>query len=257
MFATAASRARVLATTVLAAAVAVLLVLVPSGGAFAATPFAFTTTEQIAPGVTFHTFSLQTSHGIVPGYELDVDLSKPGGARLGLLRPDELRARTTPSEMADAMGAVAGVNGDFFNIEESQHPGVSPTGMSVGPEVSHGFGGKAAVPTAQRFGPRLPPGTSTRDVFGVGRDGRARLGTLDLDGKVELPDSTIGLDGLNQYALPWAVSVCSPTGGAPRRGCARPVAATRGVPIRARPARSRSSSSAAASSTSTRLPAPA
>lgn len=203
MLPTAASRARVLATTVLAAAVAVLLALVPSGAAYAAgSPVAFTGTEPVAPGVTFHTFDLQTAHGTVHGYELDVDLSRPGGARLGLLRPDAYRARTTPSAMADALGAVAGVNGDFFDIEESQHPGVQPTGMTDGPEVSHGFGGKAAVPNAQRFGPALPPGTSTRDVFGVGRDGRARLGTLDLDGKVELPDSTITLDGLNQYALP-------------------------------------------------------
>jgi hypothetical protein len=202
MLATAASRARVLATTALAAAVAVLLALVPSGAARADTTFPFTSTEPIARGVTFHTFDLQTSHGIVHGYELDVDISKGGGARLALLRPDEFRARTTPSAMADALGAVAGVNGDFFNIEESQHPGVQPTGMSVGPEVSHGFGGKAAVPNSQRFGPALPPGTSTRDVFGVGRDGRARLGTLDLEGKVETPDGTFDLGGLNQYALP-------------------------------------------------------
>ncbi|MBO0826716.1 MAG: phosphodiester glycosidase family protein [Streptosporangiales bacterium] len=203
MLAVAVPRARVLATTVLAAVVAVLLVLVPSGGAYAAAPaIAFTDTEPVAPGVVFHTFSLPTSHGTVQGYDLDVDLSQPGGARLGLLRPDANRVRTTPSAMADALGAVAGVNGDFFNIEESQHPGVEPTGMTDGPEVSDGFGGKAAVPDSQRFGPALPPGTSTRDVFGVGRDGRARLGTLDLDGKVDLPDRTIALDGLNQYALP-------------------------------------------------------
>ncbi|HEX6444993.1 MAG TPA: phosphodiester glycosidase family protein [Streptosporangiales bacterium] len=203
MPATAASRARVLATTLLAAAVALLLALVPSGGAYAAgSPLTITGTEPIAPGVTFHTLTFETSHGTVQGYELDVDISRPGGARLGLLRPDEYRARTTPSAMADALGAVGGVNGDFFNIEESQHPGVQPTGSTDGPEVSHGFGGKAAVPNSQRFGPALPPGTSTRDVFGVGRDGRARLGTLDLEGKVETPDGTFDLGGLNQYALP-------------------------------------------------------
>lgn len=202
MSVTAASRARVLATTVLAAALAVLLVLVPSGAARADTTFPFTGTEPIAQGVTFHTFDVQTSHGVVHGYELDVDISKDGGARLGLLRPDEFRARTTPSAMADALGAVGGVNGDFFNIEESQHPGVQPTGSTDGPEVSHGFGGKAAVPNSQRFGPALPPGTSTRDVFGVGVDGRARLGTLDLEGKVETPEGTFDAAGLNQYALP-------------------------------------------------------
>lgn len=87
---------------------------------------------------------------------LDVDLRKPG-VSVGLLRPPVIAARRTVSEMADARQAVAGVNGDFFNISET-HPGVVPTGASSGPEVDGGRPIKGAVPDGQRFGPALPPG---------------------------------------------------------------------------------------------------
>ncbi|MGW4569194.1 phosphodiester glycosidase family protein, partial [Streptomyces sp. NPDC004561] len=60
---------------------------------------------------------------------------------------------------------------------------------------------KAAVPGGQRFGPALPPGTSTRDVFGVGTDRRARLDRLTLVGSVKTPVGKLPLKGLNQYAL--------------------------------------------------------
>ncbi|GAA3115283.1 hypothetical protein GCM10017687_30650 [Streptomyces echinatus] len=58
------------------------------------------------------------------------------------------------------------------------------------------------MPTGQRFGPTLPPGTNTLDVFGVGTDRRARLDRLSLDGSVGTPDGRLPLKGLNQYALP-------------------------------------------------------
>jgi hypothetical protein len=122
--------------------------------------------------------------------------------RLDLLYPGRVAARATVSGLATAQGALAGVNGDFFNITEIQHPGVQATGASVGPAIAAGRALKAAVPNGQRFGPALPPGTTTEDVIGVGRDRRARLDRLTLDGEVTTPEGRLPLGGLNQYALP-------------------------------------------------------
>ncbi|WP_435847751.1 phosphodiester glycosidase family protein [Streptomyces fumanus] len=156
---------------------------------------------DIAPGVTYRTLDLTAGAGATRVHVLDVDLSEPKVA-LGLLYPGAVAARAPVSRLADAQGALGGVNGDFFNITESQHPGVEATGAAVGPAVTDGRALKAAVPKGQRFGPALPPGTSTEDVFGVAGDGRARLDALSLDGSVGTAEGTLPLGGFNQYALP-------------------------------------------------------
>jgi hypothetical protein len=76
-----------------------------------------------------------------------------------------------------------------------------PTWAAVGPAIAHGRDWKAAVPVSQRFGPALPPGTSTEDVIGVGADGRGRVARLALRGAVVTPHGILDLAGLNQYAL--------------------------------------------------------
>ncbi|MEV5955170.1 phosphodiester glycosidase family protein [Streptomyces sp. NPDC051987] len=155
---------------------------------------------RIASGVAYRQFDLPAAKGTVHVHLLTVDLSDPR-VHVDLLTPGAVAARSPVSAMADAAGAVAGVNGDFFDITETQHPGVAATGASVGPAIAHGRVLKAAVPTAQRFGPSLPPSADTTDVFGVGVDRRARLGRLTLSGTVRTPDATLALRGLNQYAL--------------------------------------------------------
>jgi hypothetical protein len=155
----------------------------------------------LAPGVSYQQFDIQGVKGPVRAHVLGIDLSDPR-VRLGLLYPGAVAARATVSELATARGAIAGVNGDFFNITEAQHPGVEATGASVGPAIAGGRALKAAVPNGQRFGPALPPGTTTEDVIGVGRDRRARLDRLTLDGSVTTPEGRLPLGGLNQYALP-------------------------------------------------------
>ncbi|MEU9412024.1 phosphodiester glycosidase family protein [Streptomyces sp. NPDC048281] len=156
--------------------------------------------KRIASGVAYRQFDLPATKGTVHVHLLTVDLTDPH-VHVDLLSPGAVAARSRVSTMADAAGAVAGVNGDFFNISETQHPGVAATGASVGPAIAHGRVLKAAVPTAQRFGPSLPPGTDTTAVFGVGVDRRARLDRLTLVGTVRTPDATLALRGLNQYAL--------------------------------------------------------
>ncbi|MGW7819574.1 phosphodiester glycosidase family protein [Streptomyces puniciscabiei] len=157
--------------------------------------------RRIAPGVTYRQFDIRAAAGPAHAHLLTVDLADPH-VHVDLLYPGAVAARATVSGMADSAGAVAGVNGDFFDISETQHPGVDATGASVGPAIAGGQVLKAAVPNGQRFGPALPPGTSTQDVFGVGTDGRARLDRLSLTGSVDTPDGRFPLKGLNQYALP-------------------------------------------------------
>ncbi|WP_405935035.1 phosphodiester glycosidase family protein [Streptomyces longwoodensis] len=155
----------------------------------------------VALGVTYRQYDLTAAAGVTHVHLLSADLTD-AHVRLGLLRPGAVAARDTVSHMADRQGAVAGVNGDFFNISEAQHPGVVPTGASVGPAIADGRILKGAVPDAQRFGPALPPGTHTTAVFGVGTDGRAHLDDLSLAGSVVTAGQRTPLGGLNQYALP-------------------------------------------------------
>ncbi|MEV0225612.1 phosphodiester glycosidase family protein [Streptomyces sp. NPDC050704] len=155
----------------------------------------------IAPGVEYTEFDIPATRGVAHAHVLSVDLRDPR-VSVDLLYPGAVAARATVSRLADAQGAVAGVNGDFFNITETQHPGVEATGASVGPAIAKGHTLKAAVPDGQRFGPALPPDTSTEDVLGVGTDRRARLDALALDGSVGTTGSRFPLGGLNQYALP-------------------------------------------------------
>ncbi|WP_340383867.1 phosphodiester glycosidase family protein [Streptomyces sp. SS7] len=190
------SRSRRTAATLLTAlgtlAGAVLAGAAPAGAA---------SWTPVAPGVTYRQYDVSASAGVARVHVLDVDLAD-SRVRLGLLYPGKVASRASVSAMADAQQAVAGVNGDFFNVSETQHPGVPVTGASVGPAIADGRELKAAVPNGQRFGPALPRGTSTRAVLGVGADGRARLDTLTLDGTVTAAPGQLRLAGLNQYALP-------------------------------------------------------
>lgn len=160
----------------------------------------FSDPETVAPGVIYRTFQLTTSHGSASGHLVNVDLRNPK-VSLELLHPDAVAKKDRISQMVGRQGAVAGVNGDFFNVSET-HAGVAPTNSAVGPEITGGESLKFAVPNKQRFGPKLPDGTSTRDVFGLGVDGRARVSSLALDGELKTKDGRIAINGLNQYALP-------------------------------------------------------
>ncbi|MEU6537311.1 phosphodiester glycosidase family protein [Streptomyces sp. NPDC047000] len=156
---------------------------------------------EIAPGVTYEQFDILAARGTTHAHVLSVDL-RNRQVRLDLLHPGAVAARATVSALARSAGAVAAVNGDFFDITETQHPGVAATGASDGPAIASGRVLKAAVPDGQRFGPALPPGTTTKDVLGVGTDRRARLDRLTLKGSVRAPGMRLPLGGLNQFALP-------------------------------------------------------
>ena len=158
-------------------------------------------TTQLAPGVTYRQLDIAAAKGVTHAHVVVVDL-RNAHVRVNLLYPGAVAAREPVSQLADSAGALAGVNGDFFNITETQHPGVEATGSTDGPAIASGIALKAAVPDGQRFGPELPPGTNTRNVLGVGTDRVARLDSLALSGSVRMPHGRLTLGGFNQYALP-------------------------------------------------------
>ncbi|MGW1871106.1 phosphodiester glycosidase family protein [Streptomyces mauvecolor] len=190
----------------------------PSVRAAAVPADAAPVSEVVAPGVEYRAFTVPTSHGSARVHVLTVDLDRRR-VRAGLLFPGAVAAREKVSVMAARQGAVAAVNGDFFDIEESQHPGVQPTGATSGPAVRAGRALKAAVPDGQRFGWTLPQGGSTEDVFGVGTDGLARAGRLTVQGHIRTAaHATLPLRGLNQYALPvGSIGLFTPNWGATSR----------------------------------------
>lgn len=157
--------------------------------------------EVVAPGVGYRAFTVRTSHGSARVHLVTVDLGRRG-ARAGLLYPGGVAVREKVSVMAAEQGAVAAINGDFFDIEESQHPGVQATGATSGPALLAGRPLKGAVPDGQRFGWPLPAGGSTQDVVGIGTDGLARTARLALQGRIRTAHAVLPLRGLNQYALP-------------------------------------------------------
>ncbi|MDI2130640.1 phosphodiester glycosidase family protein [Yinghuangia seranimata] len=190
---------------------------VPSSAEIAKTAESAEATETVAPGVTYRAFKVPTPRGDTRMHELAV-VPASGGPHAELLYPGTVAARSTVSRMVGARNAVAGVNGDFFHVEETQHPGVPATGSPTGPAVVDGSPLKGAVPLGQRYGPRPPPGATPEDVFGVGTDGVARLDRLTLSGTVKTPTGPLAVGGLNQYALPvGAVGVFDSRWGATSR----------------------------------------
>ncbi|MCQ4079988.1 phosphodiester glycosidase family protein [Streptomyces sp. RB6PN25] len=172
-----------------------------AGSAIAAPSIHFVDDVQVAPGVYYREFVLHSSHGRAYGHLLVADLSNPH-VTVDLLHAGAVTERATVSRMADDEGAVGGINADFFDISEvGRHP-VEATGATVGPAIADSEAIKGAVPRGQRFGPSLPPGTSTQDVIAVGTDNVARLERLTVSGSVSTPYGRYPLRGLNQYALP-------------------------------------------------------
>ncbi|KPI08705.1 Protein of unknown function DUF2233, periplasmic [Actinobacteria bacterium OK074] len=158
-------------------------------------------TTRLAPGIAYSQFDVPAANGTTHAHLLSIDLTN-AHVRVDLLHASAVAARAPLSQLADKADALGGVNGDFFHITETQHPGIAATGSSDGPEIASGRTLKAAVPNGQRFGPAPPPATTTRDVIGVGTDHRARLDRLTLSGTVRAAGTEVPLRGLNQYALP-------------------------------------------------------
>jgi Phosphodiester glycosidase len=127
--------------------------------------------------------------GVITAYVLEADLADRA-LRADLLYPGSVAAVQTLSAMVRRAGALAAVNGDFFNIGAS--------GAPVGPAVTGGRLLKA-------------PQRGRALVAGVGDDGVGRISSVTLRGFVQTPDGRLALSDLND-ANPGFAPLLAPDG---------------------------------------------
>jgi hypothetical protein len=131
--------------------------------------------QRIGAGTTLERIRERAPSGLMEAYVLRVDLTDPA-VRADVLFPGVLSAVQPLSAMARRARAIAGVNGDFFNIRASNAP--------VGSVVTGG----RLIKAPQRHRTR---------VAGVGVDGIGRVSAVRLHGSVELPSGKRPLSDLN------------------------------------------------------------
>lgn len=137
-------------------------------------------TERVGPGVTLTTFDRFDARGWIRGYVLEVDLSTPS-VSTDLLFPGAVAAAEPLSASAARAGAIAAVNGDFFDIGNTK----APLGAEiVGGELIKG------------------PESGWNNHVGVGADRLGRLAQVFLEGTVVLPSGSVPLDALNMPGIP-------------------------------------------------------
>jgi hypothetical protein len=167
----------------------ILLVLLLGGPSLTAGPafwpavrFSSGGTVPIAPGVSYSHFNVRTSAGPLNVHHLRLDLGHPAvRLSMGLARNQLISEDERVSSMVRRSGAVAGVNGDFFDIGDS--------GMPLNIAVQDG---------------RLLRSPSGRVALAVGKDSRARIVRYRWAGSVLFPTSgaTYWLAGFNTGLVP-------------------------------------------------------
>ncbi|MCG5211788.1 phosphodiester glycosidase family protein [Streptosporangium soli] len=103
--------------------------------------------RPVAPGVTIDSLDSLDPRGWQRSDALTIDLA--GGARIGYLDTGKIAATGKITEMADKSGAVAAVNGDFFDINNSGAPlGVAISGGKLIKSPSADWNRAAAIDAA-------------------------------------------------------------------------------------------------------------
>lgn len=158
---------------------------------------------EVSPGVTHRELTTDLGIGQVRADVVEVDLTNPA-VKVNLLWPGAVAARKSVKTMADGVGAVAGINGDFFDIGR--------TNAAAGPAVLDGRPVKGAVPQGRRAAPAVP-GAEMDYVFATDHQGTARVDRMPLRGQVTRTGVRLVANGaeeapplpivaLNQHAVP-------------------------------------------------------
>lgn len=135
----------------------------------------------LAPGLDHVKFERLSSAGWMQVNVLRAKLSD-STVKAGYLGPDAVAGRGTVTEFADEVGALAGINGDFFDINNSYAP--------VGVAISETEG-------LLKSG---SPGRNT--VVGFDDAGLGRVAQVFLTGTVTLPSGQLRVSGLNLSDAP-------------------------------------------------------
>ena len=148
------------------------------------------------PGTSYRGFTTTLPDprgGPIRGDVVEVDLTSPA-VRVDLLTPPTVAAVATVPELAGRAGAVAAVNGGFFDEGGS--------GAPVGAEIVAGAPRSSGVPVGRRPAPPVPPGEDADTVVGIDRAGRAHLARVQFRGRLVAGRRTVPLAGLDGYAVP-------------------------------------------------------
>lgn len=138
------------------------------------------TITDIAPGVTFADYEMVTQDGPLSVHVVAIDLHRPD-VRIGTaLATDKLiSAGETVSSMAHRTGAVAGINGDYFDINQTNQP------LNI--LVQQG---------------RLVRMPMHRWSIGITKDNSVRFAEYAISQTATLPGGTLALKTMNDFPPP-------------------------------------------------------
>ncbi|MFE2110819.1 phosphodiester glycosidase family protein [Kitasatospora sp. NPDC059463] len=136
----------------------------------------------IAPGLTMTDFDRLGKTGWIRGKVLVADLATEG-LSVDYLSSGQVTTRRTVTDMARGAGAVAAINGDYFDMNASE----APLGVGV----------------SREDGLIHAPVEGWNQAVTVGADGLARMAEVFLEGHAALPGGReLTLAGVNTYGLP-------------------------------------------------------
>lgn len=149
------------------------------------------TIEEVAPGVTYGEYALRTSAGPIVVRVVAADLRR-SDVRVGeVLAHDALESRgETIGSMARRTDAVAGINGDYFDIGNTNRP----TNIVV-------RDGVLLQMPLQRY------------ALEISRDASAHIARFDFTGQVTIGDRTVSLDAVDRRPSDDGTSLLTPQYG--------------------------------------------
>ncbi|WP_051359403.1 phosphodiester glycosidase family protein [Paucisalibacillus globulus] len=137
-------------------------------------------TTKIGPGMGLTTFERFDARGWVNGEMMTIDIAHDA-VSADLLFPGVITDALPVSELTKQAGAVAGVNGDFFDINNTKAPlgtMIHSGSLLKGPQGSHTL------------------------TAGVDQHGIGQISDIFLDGTVQLPSGFANLSTFNQSSIP-------------------------------------------------------
>ena len=151
-----------------------------------------TSQQRLGPGVVYTTWSQTDARGPVVAHMLAVDLDRDD-LRLDVVNPGKVASVEDVMTMARAAGAVAAVNGDFYDIGRTG----APLGVMASP----------------RRGLLNARETGWNQAFYLTRKGRPQFGEVDFKGSIkQRPDADV--TNINShFVLPGGIGIYTRTWG--------------------------------------------